>query len=388
MEYQKKELPSNVNKAGWAFIGFGLLLSVAAYLLKSDRAVYDNLIAFIFLMSVTFGSVILIALEYLAGAVWSTPIRRVTEFIASALPFVIILAIPLLLNMHKLFHWTHLDVVQGDKILTGKSSYLNIQFFIIRFAVVTLIMILFYWLFIKNSQKQDITSDQKLTKTNVKISAVFMPFAVIGLSVMSIDWMMSLQPHWFSTIFGIYFVSGTVLAALGATTYAAVNLNEKGYFPYKLNGDHYYSLGALMFAFTNFWAYIAFSQFLLIWYANIPEETVWFLAKWSGSWKYMTIGLIFIRFVIPYSLLLSQPSKMNPRRLKFVAVWILFSHIFDIYWLIMPNVNGASIISWTDFGFPLLVIGILIQVFIYKYKRVNIAPVGDPKLRRGLDFQL
>jgi hypothetical protein len=144
----------------------------------------------------------------------------------------------------------------------------------------------------------------------------------------------------------------------------------------------------LIFAFTNFWAYIAFSQFLLIWYANIPEETVWFMARWQGNWKYISIGLIFIRFVIPYSALLAQPAKMNPKRLKFMSLWILFSHIFDLYWLVMPNLSTGILFSWNELGFPILVVGLIILVFYAKAKKNNLVAIGDPKLQRGLDFHL
>jgi preprotein translocase subunit YajC len=340
-----------------------------------------------FFASISIGALILVGLEYLAGAVWSTPMRRVSEFVASTLPFVVIMAIPLFFSLHSLFHWTHTDVVQSDKILAGKSSYLNVTFFTVRFFIVMLLMYMFYFVFIRNSRKQDVSRDQSLTKTNVKLSAVFMAAAGIGLTILAVDWIMSLEPHWFSTIFGIYFISGTLLAGLAVTTFIAVSLAENGYLP-GVNRDHYYSLGALMFAITNFWAYIAFSQFLLIWYANIPEETVWFIARWEGGWKYISIALMIIRFAVPYSLLLSQPSKSDPKRLKQVAVIVLLAHLVDLYWLVMPTFSKTVVLSWTELGFPLLVIGIVIIVFFMQSKKHNLMPIGDPKLERGLDFHL
>jgi hypothetical protein len=388
MEYQRKDLPEKVIKTGWILVAAGLVLVIVSYLVNTERSAFNNLLGFMFMLSIGVGSIILIALEYLAGAVWSTPMRRVSEFVAASFPFVLILAIPLFLNLHGLFEWTHSDVVQGDKVLQTKSPYLNIGFFTIRFAVIFLIFFLFYWLFTRNSRKQDITKDQRLTSFNVKLSAPFMPIVAIGLSVLGIDWIMSLAPHWYSTIFGFYFITGTLLAGLGATTYIVVKLNENGYFQPALRSDHYYSLGALMFAFTNFWAYIAFSQFLLIWYANIPEETVWFLARWNGSWKYVSVGLIFVRFVIPYAGLLAQPAKMNPKRLKIMGLWVLFSHFFDLYWLIMPTIDGNAFFSWFEIGFPVLVIGIIIVVFSMQVKKHNLMPIGDPKLQRGIDFHL
>jgi hypothetical protein len=166
-------------------------------------------------------------------------------------------------------------------------------------------------------------------------------------------------------------------------------LNERGYLISGLKSDHYYSLGALLFAFINFWAYIAFSQFLLIWYGNLPEETVWFLARWHGNWKIFSIGLLIIHFVIPYFGLLSQPSKMNPKTLLIMASWILFAHYIDLYWLVMPNFYKDGIIfGWIELGFPVLIAGIIILTFYYKARKINLVAIGDPKLKRGIDFRL
>jgi hypothetical protein len=216
-----------------------------------------------------------------------------------------------------------------------------------------------------------------------------MPFFAITITFSAIDWLMSLEPHWFSTIFGVYYFSGTVLAALAATTIAAVLLNENGYLVKGLKTDHYYSLGALLFAFTNFWAYIAFSQFLLIWYANLPEETFWLLQRWEGSWVYFSIGLIIVHFVIPYFGLLSQPSKMDPKRLVVMSGVILFAHLYDIYWMAMPTFSKEGVVfGWMEFGFPLFAAGLIIIVFVLVSRGKNLVPVGDPKLKRGIDFRL
>lgn len=391
MDYTKKEIPDKVNKLGWILVIIGFVLSVLSYLVDSRRGSFNILIVFIFLVSISVGSIFLIALEYAANAVWSTPLRRVSEFLAASFPFIILFAIPLLLNIKDIFTWSQPDVIRQESVIAHKQPYLNVPFFLIRFIAMVIIFYLFYKIFTRNSQKQDISKDQKLTRINVKFSVVFMPIAAVLMAIISIDWLMSLAPKWYSTIFAFYFMTGVILAGLGATTYAAVKLNENGYFTPSLTREHYYSLGALMFAFINFWAYIAFSQFLLIWYANIPEETVWFLARWQGNWKFITIALIFIRFAVPYAALLSQPAKMNPRNLKFMAIWILFSQLFDLYWIVMPNMpnsNPGIVFSWNEIGFPILVVGLIILVFYHKAKKYNLMPIGDPKLQRGLDFHL
>ncbi len=388
MEYQKKELPDKVKNAGFLFAGIGMLLIAVSYILDPRREAFNNIIGLTFFASIAIGALALVALEYISGAVWSVPFRRVSEFIASSLPLVLVFAIPLFLMLGMLFHWTHPEVVTADKLLSGKSPYLNIPFFIGRTIGVILVLYVFYALFTRNSRKQDESKEQGLTRTNVKLSAAFMPVAGIGLTLLSIDWIMSLEPHWYSTIFGVYYISATLLAGLAATTYASVSLNEAGYLIPGVNKDHYYSLGALMFAITNFWAYIAFSQFLLIWYANIPEESIWFVMRWEGGWKYISIILIFVRFVIPYAGLLSQPSKSDPKRLKQISIFILIAHFFDLYWLIMPTFSKTVVFSFYELGFPLFVVGIVILAFYYQTKKHNLVAVGDPKLQRGLDFHL
>jgi hypothetical protein len=389
IEYSRKELSPKVKQTGFALFIVGLVLSVGAFFTEPVRASYMNLVLLMFLLSIGLGSLFFIALEYLAGAVWSTPYRRVIEIFASTLFILPIVALPVYFNLHEVFHWTHVEEVSKDLALSSKSGYLNIPFFTIRITGFFLLWIIFYLLLTRNSRKQDATKDQLLTKKNIKISAVFMPVFALTITFSAIDWMMSLEPHWFSTIYGVYYFTGTVLAALSAATIAIILLNKNGYLVKGIISDHYYSLGALLFAFINFWAYIAFSQFLLIWYANLPEETFWFLARWENGWLYFTIGLAFVHFLVPYFGLLSQPSKMNPNRLLFMSVWILFAHFYDLYWLVMPTYSkGKFIFGWMEAGFILVGFGILILVFVFSSKNKNLVPVGDPKLKRGIDFRL
>lgn len=389
VEYKKKELPKKVQTIGLILLVVGLIAVTLGYITETTRAAFNNIIIFMFLTSIGVGSLFLVGIEYLSGAVWSTPFRRITEIFAAVIFVLPIVVLPLLINMGDLFHWMHPEIVEADKILKAKAPYLDVEFFIIRVIAFLLIWILFYFLITNNSRKQDYTKDQLLTKKNIKLSAVFIPFFAITITFSAIDWLMSLEPHWFSTIFGVYYFSGTIITALAASTIAIVLLNENGYLTIKIKSDSYYSLGALMFAFTNFWAYIAFSQFLLIWYANLPEETFWFLQRWEGNWKLISLGLIFIRFLIPYIGLLTQPSKMNPKRLLVISCWLLFAHLYDLYWLAMPNYSKEGfLLGWIELGFPLLAIGLTILVFNYFSKRYNLIPIGDPKLKRGIDFRL
>ncbi len=386
--YQKKDLPESFAKIGWGLLIAGAVAGAIGFYIDSTRASFSYLVAFMLLMSVGIGSLFLVALEYIAGADWSTPIRRIPEHLATIIPFLLILSIPLILNVNNLFHWTHPG---DDKLLLHKAPYLNVTFFIIRVFVCLALWGLFYFLITKNSLKQDSTKDQLLTKKNIKLSAIFIPLFAITITISAIDWMMSLEPHWFSTIFGVYYFSGTVVVALAAVTIIVVNLKEKGYLSSRLTNDHLFSLGALMFAFINFWAYIAFSQYMLIWYADLPEETFWFLHRWEGIWVYVSLLMIVMNFLVPYITLLSQPAKMDPKKLKFVAVWLLVAKFVDYYWLIVPNMKADAhgfVFSWMDIVYPVAFAGLIMVVFNARVKKTNLIPVGDPKLERGLNFHL
>lgn len=389
LDYTKKPLSGKVFTIGIILTIIGIALIAIAYSVDYVRASFNMILLFSFVASISLCSIFLIALEYLAGAVWSVPFRRITEFLASLVLILPILALPVLLDLHTPFHWTHQDAIESDPILAGKRPYLNETFFVIRFLIIFILMALFYWIFTSRSQKQDLTKDQKFTTQNIKFSAVFMLIFAISMTIIALDWLMSLEPHWYSTIFGVYYFAGSLLAALAVVTFVSVTLNEAGYLPKGITEDHYYSLGALMFAFSNFWAYIAFSQFMLIWYANLPEETFWYIQRGEGSWLYISIGLIFVRFIVPYALLVSQPSKKNPRRLKFVSIWILAAHFYDLYWLIAPNYSkGNASFGWIELSVIILAAGLIIVVFNLAAKNRNLIPIGDPKLKRAMEFRL
>ncbi len=389
--YIKKELPKSIEKIGYALLIIGGVLGILSYIIEPSRASFSYLTTYLFILSVGIGSLFLVALEYAAGAVWSVPFRRIGEFYSAIIPFLIILAVPLIFNLHDLFEWTNPAVVSTDKVLQSKVPYLNIPFLLIRTAGVLLIWMMFYSLIIRNSRKQDSLPDQNLTTKNIRTSVIFMPVFAFTISIIAIDWMMSIEPHWFSTIFGVYYFSGTVWCALAIVTFTAVKLKENGYLSDKIGDDHFYSLGTLMFAFTAFWGYIAFTQYMLIWYGDLPEETSWFFHRWDGGWKYASILLVITHFIVPFFALISSRAKTNKKRLKFISIWILICHLFDIYWMVMPGMQvdaGGYYFSWSDLVFPIAAVGILIITFSMMAKKHNLIPVGDPKLNRAWNFHL
>lgn len=387
LEGLRRSLPEKTVRLGWLLLLGGLALIVAGYMIDPVRSAFMHNVTFLYLTSLAAGGLFLVALEYVTGAVWSVPMRRVSEYLAVLVPVAAVVGIPLFFSLHDLFHWTHEEAVAADKVLQSKAPYLNVDFFTIRYAAFFALLGLFAWLFLRNSGKQDATKDQKLTSTNVKLAAGFLPLFAIIVTFIAVDWAMSLEPHWFSTIYGVYYFSGTVVAVLAAVTIIALQFMDAKILP-ALRRDHLYSLGALMFAFLNFWAYIAFSQFMLIWYANLPEETFWFMMRWENGWQYFSVALILLRFAVPYLVLLPQDAKMDPKRLKFSAIWLLVAHFADLVWLVLPTHTKTLSFAWFDIGYPAVLVGIVIVLLSIMVKRRNPVPVGDPKLERALEFHL
>ncbi len=389
--YTKKELPKSLSIWGTMLLVVGGALSVISFLIDPARASFGYLTAFIFLMCIGIGSLFLVAMEYSAGAVWSVPFRRVSELLASSVPFFILLIIPLFFSMHNLFTWMNPEVVAHDKVWQARMSYLNVPFFVIRDIVILLIWWLFYHLIIRNSRKQDTSRDQNLTTINIKLSTFFIPVFAFTISIISFDWLMSMTPKWYSTIFGVYLFADAAWVGFAVVTLASVLLNEKGYLSSKINKDHYYSLGTWMFAFTIFWAYIAFAQYMLQWYGNLPEEIIYFVHRWDGGWKYVSLFLVIAHFIVPFLILIPRSAKTNPKILIFASVWIIAAQYLDSYWLVMPDmVNNGYTYSFNlmDFAFPIAVVGLIIVLFTALAKKHNLLPIGDPKLKRSWDFHL
>lgn len=393
INYVRKDLPKGFLYYGLPLLVIGLVAAFMAYQFDPIRASFNNLISLLLIISVGLGAIFLVALEHIVGAVWSVPFRRIAEHQGYIFLVTPLLALPVLFHMHDMYHWTHAEAVLNDPILYQKAPYLNESFFFARSIGIFVIMSIFLFMFARNSKKQDETKNQKLSKFNAVLSAPFMIIFAISITMIAIDYAMSLEPHWFSTIFGVYYFAGTFATAMAVLTLITLKLKSNGNLLKEINSNHYYSMGGLMFAFTAFWMYMAFSQYMLIWYANIPEETFWFLPRMENGWEYLSIGLVFIKFIIPFGLLLNRSSKLNPSRLKLAAFWIIGAHIYDMYWLVMPTYNHVSdthgpVFGWIELGFVALSAGIILTVYYLAANKKNHIPIGDPKLNRALDFHI
>ena len=293
------------------------ILSAAGYYMDSAQFFMSYLIAWVFWVSIGLGALFFVMLNHLTGAVWSMVLRRLTESVMIALPFMVILFIPLIFGLHDMYHWTHTEDVAKDAILSQKTGFLNVPFFLIRTTAYFIAWFIIAFKLYKTSIAQDSNPSAEQVKAMRRVSGPGMVVFALTTSFAGFDWLMSLDAHWYSTIFGVYFFSGGLLASLALLVLIGMYLRKKGVLNEIITVEHYHDLGKLMFAFTIFWGYMAFSQYFLIWYANIPEETIWYMHRWEGNWKILSLTLVFGHFVFPFLALMTRAAKRN-------LTWIMF----------------------------------------------------------------
>jgi hypothetical protein len=338
-----------------------------------------------YFMSLGLGGIFFAAIQWVTGAMWSAPIRRLSEAFSAYLPVVFITFAILCLGVPHLYLWSHADHVQGDLILEGKAGYLSIGFFAIRNFIAIGLWLLLSVMMIRNSTLQDRTHAYALTLKNRVLAPIFLIVFALGFTMASFDQLMSLDPHWFSTIFGVYCFAGLFYSNLAATCLLTLYLKGKGKLEGIVSQEHLHDLGKFMFAFTVFWAYIGFCQFMLIWYANLPEETGYYLKRFHGAWYNVSVFLLVGKFALPFILLLPRAAKRNAKILGVVGVFMLVAQWIDVLWMVQPEffVEGPRF-GWIELGVTLGflgVFGLCVARFLAKH---NIVAIGDPRLEEAV----
>lgn len=354
------------------------------------RWFFAYLVNYAFFLTIAVGGLFFVIVQHLTRAGWSVVVRRLAEGFAATLPYLALLFLPVLIGAREIYHWGHAANLAHDKLLQWKAPYLNVPFFGARWVVYFLVWGLSSWYFLRLSAAQDRTGDPGLTRKMGRTAAVtVIPFALC-VTFAAFDLLMSLDPHWISSVFGVYFFAGSAVAVMAALALAVIGLQKTGRIVHAVTREHLQDVGKLLFAFTVFWAYIAFSQFMLIWYANIPEETGWFLRRQRGGWGILAVVLIFGHFFIPFLGLISRAAKRNRQVLAFFAAWLLVMHYIDLYWVAMPEYNRtAPGLPFSPLG-PLLFVGLL-GLFVagaaWRLRACDLVPRQDPRLAESLAFE-
>jgi hypothetical protein len=276
-----------------------------------------------------------------------------------------------------------------EETMAKKAGYLNRNFFLVRVVIYFAAWLFLAFRYFRLSTSQDASKDPAFTRQAQQMAPVATILFGLSLTFAAFDWIMSLDPTWFSTIFGVTFFAGCVVTIFATLTVVAMAIREDGLIKNAITVEHFHDLGKLLFGFLVFWAYVNFSQFMLIWYAALPEETGFYHHRWDvGPWAYVSLLIVIAHFIVPFFLLLSRNVKRRLPALRLGAVWLLVMHVVEIYWLVMPNYNhGESTVSWIDFACLAGVVGVYLAVVFRNMTRYPLIPVGDPRLARSLAFE-
>lgn len=337
--------------------------------------------SYFLMLSVT--ALVFIAIQNLVGAGWPVLFRRVPEAMTAYLPAGALGMLVVLLGSHSLYHWAHAEAVVHDPVLLAKSAYLNLPFWTVRTALALTLWWVFARAILRNSRLQDADGDVERTHKNKRLSAAFMAVFGLTFTFASVDWIMSLEPHWYSTMFPWYMFGGAFLHALAAIALLTLLLNARGLFA-ELNEHHRHDLGKYVFGFGVFWAYLWFCQFLLIWYANIPEETAYFALRGSRGWMAVQALSLLANFLVPSALLLRILSKKDDRILIAACASVCLGRGLDLYVMIMPSISGAARPQWPDLPVFLGLAGVFVLLFDRAFAASPAVPEKDPYLVESL----
>jgi len=375
------ETAKKLQNLGTALAVAGIAACGAAWAADRERFAFSYLVAFMFVLTLGLGGLFFVMVQHITNAGWSVGPRRQMEWLAGILPVAAVLFIPIAANFGTIYaHWVHPHGPEAE-LIQKKAAYLNPTFFFIRAGVYFLIWSGLSWVFRTESAKQDETGDASHTLKLGGLAAPGLFAFALSLTFAAFDWMMSLDPVWYSTIYGVYVFAGSVVSSLALLALLTIRLQKSGLIGSVSTVEHRHDIGKLLFGFTVFWTYIAFSQFFLIWYANIPEETLFFLHRWEGSWKQASLALLFLHFIIPFALLMPRTVKRSYGGLTAGAVIILTSHYLDMYWNVMPNLDHHGMhVTWIDVAAFLGPVGVLAWWLARQAATTNLFPLKDPRL--------
>ena len=343
------------------------------------------LLAFVFWNGLATGSMAVLMLQYLTGGAWGIAIRRELEAAMRTLPLTALAFLPLLAGLSRLYEWTHADAVAADELLRKKIAYLNTPFFVFRAVLAFAIWLGFAYLLDKWSRAQDAHADPGIDRRLQLLSGGGLVAYGLTTTWTSVDWVMSLEPHWYSTMYGVLFIVGQGLGGLALATATVLRLSGETSIAALVGGRTRNDLGKMLFAFVMLWAYVSFSQYLITWSGNLPEEISWYLARLRGGWGAVGAAVLVFHFVLPFLLLISRQANRNPRILFGAAALLLFMRFVDVAWLVLPAFSkGALRLHWMDLAAPIGLGGVWIALYARNLAGRPLLPAHDPGYEEAL----
>jgi hypothetical protein len=389
--------------AGWTKLPIvGAVLAVVGlagtFALRGEHAedgLYAYLIAFLFFLSIAIGGLFYVLIGYLTRAGWGIVHRRLAENMAATMPIFGVLFLPIWLGRHHIWSWFSEEALATDVMLQKKAPFLNDGFFTIRsllyFGLLSAVALFFYL----QSTKQDKLASgspewEAVTRRLQMMSAPAIAIAALAATFISFDYMMALDYHWFSTMYGVIFFAGSFMSCFALLAILVVTLSNGDYLGGAITTEHRHAIGKMMWGLMVFWAYTSFSQFMLIWYANIPEETLWYQHRWENGWEYWTVILFFGHFILPFFAMMSRHVKRNAKLLVLGAVWLLAMHYLDLFWNVKPNMHhghGSPALGPVEILAFVGVGGVFLAAYTFLLQRTPMIPTNDPRLPESLAFE-
>ncbi len=373
----------------WALTvaGLAIVLSAIGGFLNPAQFFHSYLCAFLFWLGISLGSVAILMLHHLVGGLWGFVIQRILETAGRLLPLMALLFIPILIGMPYLYEWTHVEATE-IAVLKHKSLYLNVPFFVVRTVLYFAIWTSMAFLLARWSRRVDETGDPELVVRMEQLSGPGLVIYSLTMTFAGVDWAMSLEPEWYSTIFGMLFLVGQVLSALCFAVIVMCILADRKPLAEVVTPKQFHDLGNLLLTFVMLWAYIAFSQFLIIWSGNIPEEAIWYQHRLHGGWQWVGLTLITLHFGVPFMILLQSRAKKRAGVLSKIAIGLLVLRLVDLFWIVSPALHTKGLsIHWLDLVTPAAIGGLWVAAFAWQLKGAALLPMRDPRLVEALSYR-
>jgi hypothetical protein len=377
-----KRLQSTLMMAG----GLGAAVCAIGLVVNPAQFVRSFLPAYMWMLSVALGSLGLAMVHQVSGGAWGVVIRRILGAASRTLPLLTILFIPIALGLHALYPWADAAHVAEDPILQWKRPYLNVPFFLVRAAIYFIAWNAIAFFLNKWSVDQDETADPAVSRRMQLLSSGGLLAYGLTITFATFDWLMSLEPHWFSTMYGVLVMGGQALSAMAFSIVVLAWLVRRQPFNELITANHFHDLGNLLMGFTMLWTYFAFSQYVIIWAANIPEETEWYLHRTAHGWQYIALILVVFHFAVPFLVLLHRAIKRNAAMVAKVAALILVMRFVDLYWLSAPAFahGDQPHVHWLDLALPISLGLVWLSYFVYQLRGRALLPLHDPEFREAL----
>lgn len=381
-----RELLDRYQRRALALGAGGALLGLAGALLDREQFARSYLAAYVFWIAFPLGSLAIVQLNRITGGAWGFPIRRLLEAATRTLPGMALLFLPIALSTRELYEWSRLEALAADPLLEHKSAYLNVGFWLLRAALCFALWIAVATVQDRLGARQDRDPSQARAHRMRTLAAPGLMLWGLGVTVASVDWVMSLEPHWYSSLYGPIFMIGQGLTAFAFAVLAAAWLSRREPFARWISAGHVHDLGKLLFTFVLLWAYVEFSQFLLIWYANLEEEAPWYLRRTAAGWQAVTGLLVALHFALPFLVLLSRQVKRDVRKLAAIAAFLLLLRWLDALWRVLPAFErGGFPLHWLDLALPVGLGGLWAAYFISRVKGRPLVALQDARLEAELE---